>query len=95
MYPELRESGVMVTNPRGIFAVPMAEHAMGLLVALARNFPDSVRHQLNSHWGQQEIWDKPQRLTELNGQILLIVGFGSIGQNWQSARRRLGCGCGQ
>jgi phosphoglycerate dehydrogenase-like enzyme len=57
----------------------MAEHTMGLLLALARNFPDSTRHQDRSHWGQQDIWDKPQHLTELNGQILLIVGFGSIG----------------
>src|SRR5689334_20295093 len=78
MYSELRDSGVIVTNPSGIFSVPMAEHTMGLLIALARNFPDSVRHQDRSHWGQQEIWDRPQHLTELNGQLLLIVGFGSI-----------------
>src|SRR5260370_5009110 len=80
MYPELRDSGIVVTNPSGIFSVPMAEHTMGLLVALARNFPDSVRYQDNSHWGQQDLWDKPQRLTELNGQLLLIVGYGSIGR---------------
>jgi D-2-hydroxyacid dehydrogenase (NADP+) len=60
--------------------VPMAEHTMGLLLALARNFPDSVRQQDRSHWSQQELWDKPQHLTELNGQILLIVGYGSIGR---------------
>jgi phosphoglycerate dehydrogenase-like enzyme len=80
MYPELRDSGIMVTNPSGIFSVPMAEHTMGLLVALARNFPDSVRLQDRKHWTQQELWDKPQHLTELNGQVLLIVGFGSIGR---------------
>ena len=85
MYPELRESSVLVTNPSGIFSVPMAEHTMGMLVALARNFPDCVRHQDSAHWGQQEIWDKPQHLTELNGQMLLIVGFGSIGH--ELARR--------
>jgi phosphoglycerate dehydrogenase-like enzyme len=85
MYPELRDSGLLVTNPKGIFAGPMAEHAIGLLLALARNFPDSVRHQDHQHWGQQEIWDQPQKLTELNGQLLLIVGFGSIGQ--ELARR--------
>ena len=85
MYPELRESGIAVTNPRGIFATPMAEHAMGLLLALARNFPDSVRHQDRAHWGQQDIWDQPQRLTELNGKVLLIIGFGTIGQ--ELARR--------
>lgn len=80
MYPELRDSGILVTNPSGIFSVPMAEHTMGLLVALARNFPDSVRQQDRAHWSQQELWDKPQHLTELNGQVLLIVGYGSIGR---------------
>lgn len=80
MYPELRDSGIVVTNPSGVFSPPMAEHTMGLLLALARNFPDSTRHQDRSHWSQQDIWDKPQRLTELSGQILLIVGFGSIGR---------------
>lgn len=80
MYPELRDSGILVTNPSGIFSPPMAEHTMGLLIALARNIPDSVRHQDRAHWGQQDIWDKPQRLTELSGQVLLIVGFGSIGR---------------
>src|ERR1700719_2445804 len=85
MSPELRDSGIVVTNPSGIFSVPMAEHTMGLLVALARNFPDSVRYQDNSYWAQQDLWDKPQRLTELNGQLLLIVGYGSIGR--ELARR--------
>ncbi len=80
MYPELRDSGITVTNPSGVFSPPMAEHTMGLLLSLARNFPDSTRHQDRSHWGQQDIWDKPQRLTELSGQVLLIVGFGSIGR---------------
>src|ERR1700674_5683446 len=80
MYPELRDSGIMVTNPSGIFSVPMAEHTMGLLLALARNFPDSVREQDRARWAQQQIWDKPQHLTELNGKVLLIVGFGSIGR---------------
>lgn len=53
---------------------------MGLLLALARNFPDSVRGQDRQRWSQQEIWDKPQHLTELKGKILLIVGYGSIGR---------------
>jgi phosphoglycerate dehydrogenase-like enzyme len=80
MYPELREAGILVTNPSGVFSVPMAEHAMGLLLALARNFPDSVRQQDKAIWSQQELWDKPQHLSEVNGQVLLIVGYGSIGR---------------
>jgi len=85
MYPELRDSGIVVTNPSGIFSVPMAEHTMGLLIAMARNFPDCVRYQDQSRWGQQELWDQPQHVTELNGQVLLIVGYGSIGH--ELARR--------
>lgn len=85
MYPALRDSGVVVTNPRGIFSVPMAEHAIGLMLALARNFPDSVRQQDRAQWAQQALWDLPQHLTELNGRLLLIIGFGSIGK--EVARR--------
>ena len=80
MYPELRESGIVVTNPSGIFSVPMAEHVMGAMLALARNFPDTVRYQDQSCWAQQHLWDKPQHLTELHGQVLLIIGYGSIGR---------------
>jgi len=85
MYPELRQSGVMVTNASGIFSVPMAEHTMGLILALARNFPDSVRYQDQSKWSVQDLWDKPQHLTEINGGLLLIVGYGSVGR--ELARR--------
>ena len=53
---------------------------MGLILALARNFPDSVRQQDRANWSQQELWDKPQHLSEVNGQVLLIVGYGSIGR---------------
>ena len=80
MYPELRDSGILVTNPSGVFSVPMAEHIIGLILALARNFPDSVRQQDRANWSQQELWDKPQHLAEVNGQVLLIVGYGSIGR---------------
>jgi phosphoglycerate dehydrogenase-like enzyme len=80
MYPELRDSGIVVTNPSGIFSVPMAEHTIGLLLALARNFPDTLRQQDRAVWSQQELWDKPQHLTELNEKLLLIVGYGSIGK---------------
>jgi D-2-hydroxyacid dehydrogenase (NADP+) len=85
MYPELQQSGVVVTNASGIFSVPMAEHTMGLLLALARNFPDSARYQDQAKWSVQDLWDKPQHLTEINGSLLLIVGYGSIGR--ELARR--------
>jgi len=80
MYPELRSSNVVVTNARGVHTIPIAEHILGMLIALARHFPGAVRYQLERHWAQQEIWDKPLPPRELAGQVLLIVGFGAIGR---------------
>jgi phosphoglycerate dehydrogenase-like enzyme len=77
MYPELRESGIVVTNARGIHSVPMSEHILGTLIALARRFPDAFRYQHAAQWAQEEIWEA--RPFELKNKILLIVGFGSIG----------------
>jgi phosphoglycerate dehydrogenase-like enzyme len=90
MRPDVRESGVIVTNSRGIHAIPMAEHTMGLLIALARKFPASMRFQSQSRWAQQEIWDMQPRPSELNGATLLIVGFGAIGKELARLARAFG-----
>src|SRR5215470_8545044 len=89
-YPELREAGILVTNPSGVFSVPMAEHTMGLILALARNFPDTVRQQDRGYWAQQDLWDKPQHLSEVNGQVLVIVGYGSIGRELAKRAKAFG-----
>jgi phosphoglycerate dehydrogenase-like enzyme len=85
MYSELRSSGVILTNPSGILSALMAEHTVGLMIALARHFPDSVRYQDRARWSQIEVSSQPGPLTELSGQLLLIVGYGSIGR--EIARR--------
>jgi phosphoglycerate dehydrogenase-like enzyme len=90
MYPELINSGIVVTNASGIFSIPMAEHTIGLLLALARNFPDTLRQQEKTIWSQQQLWDKPQHLSELNGGVLLIVGYGSIGREVGQRAKALG-----
>ncbi len=90
MYPELRTSGVLVTNASGVHSVPMAEHILGLLIALARRFPSAFRHQMHSHWGQQEIWDDQLRPRELQGQTLLFIGFGAIGRETAKRVKPLG-----
>lgn len=90
MYPELRQSGITVTNASGIHTIAMAEHVLGFLVALARRFPDALRHQWQRKWAQQEIWDAQLRPRELRGQVLLMVGFGAIGHELAKRVRPLG-----
>jgi phosphoglycerate dehydrogenase-like enzyme len=80
MYPELRQSGIEVTNASSVHCVPMAQHILGVLIALARRFPDCFRFQQQCRWAQQELWNAPVRPREMRGQVLLLIGFGSIGR---------------
>jgi phosphoglycerate dehydrogenase-like enzyme len=90
MFRAANAARIAARDPFGMASFPLVPYSNridqgkfawnGSHIALARNFPDSMRHQDHSHWGQQDMWDKPQHLTELNGCVLLIVGFGSIGR---------------
>jgi phosphoglycerate dehydrogenase-like enzyme len=80
MYPELRQSGIEVTNASSVHCVPMAQHILGVLIALARRFPDCFHFQQQSRWAQQELWDARVRPREMGGLVLLLIGFGSVGR---------------
>jgi D-2-hydroxyacid dehydrogenase (NADP+) len=90
MYPEIRESQVIVTNSSGIHAIPMSEHVIGTLIALARRFPDCFRYQEQRHWAAQDLFAAPIPPRELNGQTLLCIGFGALGRAVARAARPLG-----
>ena len=90
MYPELRNSGIVVTNASGVHALPMAEHVTGMIIALARNFHSAMRYQVRHQWAQQEIWDAPARPRELAGQVAVLVGFGAVGRAVAERVRPLG-----
>ena len=80
MYPEMRGSGITITNASGVHAPAMAEHIVGMMVGVARDFPGALRAQAQRQWAQQQIWDGPHRPRELNGETVLIVGFGAVGR---------------
>lgn len=77
--PELRaRDDVILTCSRGIHAATMAEHALALILAFARNLPAFFRQQAERRW--QAHTPRP-----LAGTTLLVVGLGAIGQ--EVARR--------
>jgi phosphoglycerate dehydrogenase-like enzyme len=90
MFPELRQSAVVVTNASGVHASTMAEHVLGMMIALARRFPSAFRYQNERRWAQQEIWDEPPHLRELAGGTLVLVGFGQIGREVARRARAFG-----
>ena len=72
----LRENRIVVTNSRGVSAPNMAEHAMGMMVALARRFPRLMREQMVHSWRDEETH---REVRELGEESLLIIGTGEIG----------------
>lgn len=79
MRPDVRARGIVITNARGVHATPMAEHAMGMMVALAHKFPEATRAQIAHRWAQEEMWNTAPRLSELRGRVLLLIGLGAVG----------------
>lgn len=74
---ELAVQNVVVTNSRGVQAVPMAEHVMGGLLLLARKFDRLLEAQREKRWIQNDlIEDWPWVLA---GRAMTIVGLGTIG----------------
>lgn len=72
--PEFRNSDVILTNASGVHAVPIAEHVLALMFALARGIHRNVRNQL------ARAWDRRGRILEIEGATLGVVGVGSIGE---------------
>jgi phosphoglycerate dehydrogenase-like enzyme len=76
---DLAARGIMVTNSRGVQAIPIAEHVLGCLLALARRLPATLRDQ------QERVW-RPNALTGeaspwlLAGQTMGVIGVGTIGK---------------
>lgn len=90
MYPELRASDVVVTCARGVNAITVAEHALALMLAVARRLPRAWAFQQQQRWAQQELWDDRVRPGELYGKTLLLVGLGAIGQQIALRARAFG-----
>ena len=79
MFPELLASPVVITSARGIRARSIAEHVIGVSIALARRLPAALRAQQAHRWAQDELEGPGSGVRPLNGMRMGIVGLGSIG----------------
>ena len=75
---ELFARRIAVSNTRGVQAIPIAEHVMAVLLALAKQIPFVLENQQRAHWAQNEFMG--ERLPWLlDGRTLGLVGVGTIG----------------
>lgn len=72
VFEEMVASEVTITNSRGVFDTAMAEYVLGLVLALAKDLPGTLRQQDRTQWRHRE--------TEtLAGSRAVVVGGGPIG----------------
>lgn len=71
--PAARERGIVVTNARGVFTRPIAEHVLMLILAISRRLPQLLELQRERTW-------QPLQGVELRELTIGIVGYGSIGR---------------
>jgi len=74
------EAGVLVMNTPGGNAVSVAEHTLGLMLAMARSIPSASASTKAGKWEKKKFLGN-----ELRGKTLGILGLGSIGR--EVARR--------
>lgn len=78
LFPEMLASPVVLTNSRGTHAEAMAEHVIGVTIAMLRKLPEAVAHQAAHRWAHDAMSaGPPHRLVK--GSIVGIIGPGAIG----------------
>jgi len=86
--PQAQVAGRVFTNNRGLSSPAIAEHAIAMLLALARNLPAYGRAQAGGRWDRSPA--AAPGFGEVSGKTLLVAGLGAIGR--QVAQRAHGLG---
>ena len=74
----LRARGVRLASAHGVNERAVSQHAMALILAMARRLPEARDNQARRLW-RGMISDLAQREDELTGKTLVIIGLGRIG----------------
>jgi phosphoglycerate dehydrogenase-like enzyme len=75
----VRPGGPVVTNARGVHAIPISEYVFAMLLMWARNWPAILAAQRASMWPNHKGWEGLAG-GELHGATLGVVGLGAIGR---------------
>ena len=86
-------NGVVVVNTPGRNAQAVAEHALGLMLALARRIPESHSYVMEGRWLNPVGPYVELRGVELAGRTLGIVGLGAIGRRLAEMAGPIGMTC--
>ncbi len=90
LVPALITSGIPITNARAVHGPVVAEHALAMMLALARGLHRTRDFQAQKKWAVREMWQTPESLREIRGSTVLLLGLGEIGSALARHLRALG-----
>jgi len=90
LVPEVVNSDIVVTNSSSVHGPVVAEHALALLLALARQVPRSRDYQREGRWGLEALYFEGVRPRTVGGATLVVVGMGAIGSRVAQMASALG-----
>jgi glycerate dehydrogenase len=83
-----RELGIAVCNIRDYCTASVAQHVLGAMLLLTHRFREYGQAAVDGTWSRSEQFTVPGApIRELNGKILGIVGFGTLGRAVAKAAR--------
>lgn len=90
MYPELLQSSVVLTNSTGIHGPVVAEHAIAVLLAMAKRLPQAMQYQAKREWSQNQLWHGQPKPREVADATVAVVGMGGIGREFTARAKAFG-----
>jgi phosphoglycerate dehydrogenase-like enzyme len=90
MFPELIQSSVLLTNSTGIHGPVVAEHALAVLLAMAKRLPQAMQYQAKRQWSQDQLWHERPRPREVAEATVAVIGMGGIGREFTTRAKALG-----
>ena len=86
--PAFAERGIVLTNMQKVAGSVMAEHVLAFMFGLTRGFAAYVPAQVKGEWADEAVPEN--RMWEVKGRTMLVVGLGGIGTEVAKRAHALG-----
>ena len=93
LFPEMRSSGVLLTNSARVMADTIAEHVIGGVIFLLRSFDVAVDLQRAGAWDKEPFSGARSAVREVSECRVLVIGAGGIGSGVARRFEALGASC--
>lgn len=80
LFPEMRDSDVILTNSAGVYAEPLAEWTIAAMAYFGRGLDVAVAARTGESWPYDGMAAHGHPLRELAGSTVAVIGYGGIGR---------------